>query len=131
MFRKTARVIFTVLFALGINKFSFAMMCAEHVLHHKKTAQAESAEYKHAEGVNVGNKICPVSGDKIDENTKATYEYEGKIYNLCCAMCIDEFKKDPQKYIKKIEEELQVQSKEEKHGMEMMRGHGMHEGHHH
>ena len=38
---------------------------------------------------------------------QATYEYEGNIYNFCCAMCIDEFKKDPQKYIKKIEEEKQ------------------------
>jgi YHS domain-containing protein len=60
----------------------------------------------------VGNKICPVTGEKIDEKTKATYEYEGKIYNFCCAMCIDTFKKDPQKYIKKVEEELQAAAKE-------------------
>ncbi|MDD4953497.1 MAG: YHS domain-containing protein [Candidatus Omnitrophica bacterium] len=54
----------------------------------------------------VGNKMCPVTGLKIDEKTKATYEYKGKIYNFCCAMCIDEFKKDPEKYIKKVEEEM-------------------------
>jgi len=54
---------------------------------------------------NVDNKICPVTGEKIDEKIKATYEYEGRIYNFCCVMCIDEFKKDPQKYIKKVEEE--------------------------
>lgn len=62
--------------------------------------------------VEVGNKICPISGEKIDEKTKATYEYEGKIYNFCCAMCIDSFKKDPQKYIKKVEEEQRSESKE-------------------
>lgn len=56
--------------------------------------------------VDVGNKICPVTGEKINEKTKATYEYEGKIYNFCCAACIDEFKKDPDQYIKKIDEEL-------------------------
>lgn len=56
--------------------------------------------------VDAGNKICPVSGEKIVDNLKATYEYEGKIYNFCCPVCIDEFKKDPQKYIKKVEEEL-------------------------
>ena len=56
--------------------------------------------------VEVGNKICPVLGGKIDEKTKATYEYQGKIYNFCCAMCIDEFKRDPEKYIKKVEDEL-------------------------
>lgn len=55
--------------------------------------------------VDVENKVCPVGGEEIEEKMKATYEYEGKIYNFCCAMCIDDFKKDPQKYIKKIEEE--------------------------
>lgn len=65
------------------------------------------------EAVNVGNKICPVSGDKIKEETKATYEYEGRIYNFCCPQCIEEFKKEPQKYIKKVEEELQGRLKEE------------------
>jgi len=56
--------------------------------------------------INAGNKICPVSGEKINEKTKATYEYNGKIYNFCCPMCIDEFKKDPEKYIEKVKEEL-------------------------
>lgn len=51
-----------------------------------------------------GNTICPVTDEKIDAKTKATYEYQGKVYNFCCPMCIDEFKKDPDKYIKKIEE---------------------------
>lgn len=64
-----------------------------------------------SEPINIGNKICPVSGEKIDEKLKSTYEYEGEIYNFCCAMCIDEFKKDPEKYIKKVEEELQAESK--------------------
>jgi len=54
---------------------------------------------------NVDNKVCPVTGDKISVDTNVTYEYEGKIYNFCCAGCIEEFKKDPVKYIKKIEEE--------------------------
>lgn len=50
-------------------------------------------------------------GEKIEEAMKVTYEYEGKVYNFCCAMCIDEFKKDPQKYIKKVEEEMQKEQK--------------------
>ena len=63
---------------------------------------------------NVGNKICPVSKDKIpvpgekgtmgDEPVK--YEYNGKIYNLCCKMCIKDFKKNPEKYSKIAEEEV-------------------------
>lgn len=73
---------------------------------HGVTESAQQQGYPE-KAVNIGNKICPVSGEKIDEETKVTYEYEGKIYNFCCASCIGEFKKDPQKYIKKVEEELQ------------------------
>lgn len=62
---------------------------------------------------NVGNKICPVSGGNIDEATKATYEYEGKIYNLCGEKCIEEFKKDPKKYDLKVQEELSAKTSAE------------------
>lgn len=62
---------------------------------------------------NVGNKICPVSGEEIKEQTKATYEYEGKIYNFCCAGCIEEFKKDPEQYISKVDQELEGKAAEE------------------
>ena len=58
--------------------------------------------------VNVGNKVCPVLGEPIDEANKVTYEYKGKIYNFCCAMCIDAFKKEPQKYIDKVNAELEA-----------------------
>jgi len=54
-----------------------------------------------SEAVNVGNTICPVTGEKIDEAKKVTYEYKGKAYNFCCPGCPDEFKKDPERYIKK------------------------------
>ena len=64
--------------------------------------------------VEVGNKICPVSGDKIpapgekgtmgDEPVK--YEYNGKIYNLCCQMCVKDFKKNPEKYSKIADDEV-------------------------
>jgi len=46
-----------------------------------------------------------VTGEKIVESSKAIYEYNGKAYNLCCAMCINEFKKDPEKYAAKAEKE--------------------------
>lgn len=138
MYNKVLMFLVTGIFVLGINKLSFAMMCGEHS-GHKKIAQAQTGtqtqtekatESEPKETVNVGNKICPVSGEKIDEKMKSTYEYEGKVYNFCCPMCIDDFKKDPQKYIKKIEEELQAESaeeaKHEEHEMGMM-----HEGHQH
>ena len=54
----------------------------------------------------VGNKFCPVSGEKIVESMKATYEHDGKIYNFCCPMCIDDFKRNPEKYAAKAEQEV-------------------------
>ncbi len=117
-----------VILAGGI-VMSGALAYAQEQSSHHKMMQMPMDEQKQAadtntsqEAVNVGNKVCPVTGEKIDEKTKATYEYKGKIYNFCCPMCIDEFKKDPGKYIKKIEEELQAQPQEktEKHEMGTM-----------
>jgi len=72
-------------------------------------AQAENNAQAGASSVtqvqDVGNKICPVMGNPIAEDAKVTYEYEGKIYNFCCASCIEEFKKNPAQYIKIIEKE--------------------------
>ena len=67
---------------------------------------------------NVGNKICPVSGEAIQEKEAGTIEYEGKTYNLCCAMCAKDFKKDPKKYVQKVEamqKKEQEQTKEDAH----------------
>jgi len=113
MFKKILALLITATFTLTASELSFAAGCNMQG-NHAQTAQADSnsqakpeaaSQSASKEAVNVGNKICPVTGEKIDEKNKVTYEYEGKIYNFCCPMCIPEFKKDPQKYIKKIEEE--------------------------
>ena len=55
----------------------------------------------------VGNKICPISGDKIKSMGKAVkIDYKGKTYNLCCKMCVKDFNKDPEKFSKKVEAEV-------------------------
>jgi YHS domain-containing protein len=46
---------------------------------------------------------CPVLGGKINETVFA--DYQGKRIFFCCAACIDEFKKDPEKYLKKMSEQ--------------------------
>ncbi len=90
------------------------------------TLGQNAAAQEAKEPQDAGNKICPVSGEKIEEGTKATYEYKSKIYNFCCASCIPEFKKNPEKYIQKMKEEAQAESgKEEKMpGMKMMEDSG-------
>lgn len=55
--------------------------------------------------VDAGNKICPVSGEKIAPEGDVTYEYRGKMYHFCCAACIPEFKRDPEKYIAVVNKE--------------------------
>lgn len=61
--------------------------------------------------VSVGNKICPVTGEKIEELGKYTVEYKGKVYNLCCPSCQNDFLRDPDKYIAKVNEELNAEKK--------------------
>ena len=67
--------------------------------------------------VEVGNKICPVSGEKIaapgekgEMGEAVKYTYNGKIYNLCCPMCTKDFKKNPEKYSKIAEDEVKGQT---------------------
>lgn len=53
--------------------------------------------------IEVGNKICPISGEKIKPGKEHKVEYNGKVYNLCCSMCDKDYKKDPQAAIEKLE----------------------------
>src|SRR5690242_9830303 len=63
-----------------------------------------------AKSVEVGNKICPVSGEEVGKMGEAVkYEYKGKIYNLCCNMCIKDFSQDPDKYSKIADDEVAKQ----------------------
>ena len=50
------------------------------------------------------NKVCPVSGEDLDEDTK-TYTYNGKTYGLCCNKCLSKFEKDPSKYAARLNED--------------------------
>lgn len=47
--------------------------------------------------------VCPVLGGKIDKKVYA--DYKGKRVYFCCEGCDKEFKKDREKYMKKLEEQ--------------------------
>ena len=50
-------------------------------------------------------KTCVVSGEKLGEmGDPYVWEYEGREIKFCCKGCVKDFKKDPAKYIKMIEE---------------------------
>jgi YHS domain-containing protein len=47
--------------------------------------------------------VCPVLAGNIDKNVYV--DYQGKRIYFCCQGCDAEFKKDPEKYMKKLEEQ--------------------------
>ena len=47
--------------------------------------------------------VCPVLGGKIDK--KVYVDYQGKRIYFCCQGCEAEFKKDPEKYMKKMQDQ--------------------------
>ncbi len=56
------------------------------------------------EAVAADQTVCPVSGEPVSKDTNITYTYKGTKYRFCCQGCIEAFKKDPEKYIKNMEE---------------------------
>jgi len=48
-------------------------------------------------------KKCPVMGGPINKDIYV--DYQGKRIYFCCPACPEEFKKDPDKYLKKLEAE--------------------------
>ena len=53
----------------------------------------------------IAQKTCPVmEGGKIDPKLYA--DHKGRRIYFCCKACIGMFKKDPEKYVKKVDEEL-------------------------
>ncbi len=50
-------------------------------------------------------KTCPVSDEKLGEMGKPyVFVHEGHEIKLCCESCKKDFKKDPAKFMKKIED---------------------------
>ncbi|MDO8535762.1 MAG: TRASH domain-containing protein [Candidatus Omnitrophota bacterium] len=96
MVKKTLVLVTLCIFVCGA---VFAMCGACGAVDAKAAGKSASA----ATSVKANNTVCPVTGEKVDMNNPVTVEHEGKIYNLCCAACPSEFKKDPAKYIAKVE----------------------------
>ena len=69
------------------------------------TNSSEAKTEEATKPVEIGNKICPVSGEKVGQMGEIVQvEYKGKMYNLCCSMCLKDFNKDPETFSKKAEE---------------------------
>ena len=121
MKRLSVLFLFVVLFALPVLAQEVATTSTEAAMPEVNQAAMDDAQVMQvasAEKMDVGNKICPVSKEKIESMDEAVkVEYEGKIYTLCCKMCLKDFNKDPKKYI----EELSKLSADEGAMMEPMK----------
>lgn len=65
---------------------------------HKAPASQPAAD---ANAKDLGNTVCPVTGDKVGDS-KLTGTYEGKTYHFCCDDCPKAFAKDPAKFAKAV-----------------------------
>ena len=72
------------------------------------------------------NAKCPIQGEDIDP--KVTTTYKGKTVAFCCESCIDDFKKDPDKYVKQIEAENKKAEDAKKKGQDKGKSEGKAEG---
>ncbi|MDP3143039.1 MAG: hypothetical protein Q8N14_03710, partial [Candidatus Omnitrophota bacterium] len=87
MLRKILMILVVSLFLVGASKSSWAMNChgSSKNKSHQQIAQADikageetsTTVQTEKKAEEVGNKFCPVTGEKIEEKTKATYEYQG------------------------------------------------------
>lgn len=48
------------------------------------------------------NKNCPVEPDNAIDSSVETVTYKGKVVGFCCEDCVKVFKKNPDKYAKKM-----------------------------
>ncbi len=83
------RIFSLVLFSVILSYYGYSYGDGDHM--HREAMQTEQ-----------GLGICPVLHEPASK--EYSYVYEGSAYYFCCPMCIEEFKKDPQKYIAKIKE---------------------------
>ena len=68
-------------------------------------AKAPKSEQKDAKAKPYPLEKCIVSGDKLGEMGKpVTLTYKGQEMKFCCKDCVKDFKKDPEKWIKKLAE---------------------------
>jgi YHS domain-containing protein len=77
-----------------------------------ETAKSGPAAKKEDKKPKPINTKCPIQGEDIDPAVTTTYK--GKTVAFCCESCIADFKKDPDKYMKKIAADNKKQADEAK-----------------
>lgn len=77
--------------------------CGKHEMHSDMKIDPDKVGTETASAV-AWNKVCPVKGEEVDSDSP-TVEYNGKVYGFCCPGCETKFLKDPEKYMKNLNED--------------------------
>jgi len=67
-----------------------------------KTPTTKPAATQPAAASKPVNKFCAVEGEDHEIDPKVTVVYKGKTIGFCCKDCVEEFQKDPEKYVKRL-----------------------------
>jgi YHS domain-containing protein len=95
--------ILTVLAAAVLLGTSPNLVRADEGEKHDKSAKKETADAKSAKSYPLDT--CVVSGEKLEHDGKPyVFKHKGQEVKLCCKDCLKDFKKDPDKYVKKIKD---------------------------
>jgi YHS domain-containing protein len=113
------QLIFIFSLAIVFSAFTFAQEQPETTKSDKKECSKDSKgccgsqesqssmqmeESNETASVQIWNKVCPVKGEEIDADAP-TVEYNGKTIGFCCPGCDSKFQKDPEKYMKNLNED--------------------------
>ena len=52
----------------------------------------------------IWNKVCPVEGSKVKSDSPS-FEYNGNLIGFCCEDCTSKFKRNPETYLKNLNED--------------------------
>jgi hypothetical protein len=80
--------------------------------HDKKENASQSADAKNAKPYPLDT--CVVSDEKFEHGKPYVFVHEGQQIKLCCKDCLKDFKKDPAKYMKKIQDAQSQQKTDNK-----------------
>jgi len=73
---------------------------------HEAMTMGESPAAPAAAGTEIAQKTCPVTGDPIDP--KVYLDHNGRRIYFCCSACVTTFKKDPDKYLKIVDDQIKA-----------------------
>ena len=86
---------------VGITSLAVLSGCSKE----GETAGAPAGTKESTSTEQIAQKTCPVMGGAINEDIYL--DYEGRRVYFCCPACVEAFKKEPEKYLGKLDEQLE------------------------